>query len=176
MKKTAFLLFCLIIFQSVGFAKDILIFQFSNEGWHKVESPDGVKSKKCYVPAGQTAQNFNEMLIFMEKKVKNEGLSAMVLLHRQLGKDRNNYRDIIPQYIVQSENNAMVAWCSKLRNTCTVERTFKGNEGVVFAIYVNKMPHYSNNMFGQWSNILGRIEVFDKNSTGINSKSLVELD
>lgn len=169
-----FILFCIIV-QNYALAKDRLIFNFPNEGWHKVESPDGIKSKKCYVPVNQTNQNYNEMLILSERLIKNEGLSAMVMLHRQLGKDKNNYRDIIPQYIVQDENNAMAAWCSKLRNTCSVQRVFRGSEGIVFAIYINKAPHYSQNMFGQWSNILGRIEVYDKN-TSKPEGNIIELD
>ncbi len=176
MKKSAVIILCLCILQTASFAKDRLQFDFPNEGWHKTESPDGIKSKKCYVPYNQTAKDFKEMVIFTEKTVKNDGLSAMVLLHRQLGKDRNNYPDIIPQYIIQNENNSIVAWCSKLRNTCAVERAFKGNEGVIFAIYINKMPHYSQNMFGQWSNILGRAEIYDKTISKEMSQNIIELE
>lgn len=175
MKKIAAIMFCFLILQGTCFAKDILKFKFPNEGWHKIESPDGIKSKKCFVPVNQTAQNFNEIVILSERIIKNEGINAMVILQRQLGKDRNNYRDIIPQFIVQNENNTMVTWCSKLRNTCVVERAFKGNEGIVLAIYMNKMPHYSQNIFGQWSNILGSIEVYDKTSND-TVNNIIELD
>ena len=73
----------------------------------------------------------------------------------------------------QDFDDAMITWCSRIKNTCAVERAFKGNEGVVLAIYMNKMPHYSNNMFGQWSNILSNIKVFD----GVSPKgSIIDLN
>ena len=175
MKKLSLIFFIFLLFQNICFAKDILKFEFPNAGWHKIDSPDGVKSKKCFVPVNQTAQNYNEMVILSERIIKNEGINAMIMLQRQLGKDRNNYRDIVPQFIVQNENNTMVTWCSRLKNTCVVERAFKGNEGIVIAIYMNKMPHYSQNMFGQWSNILGSIEIYDKTS-GNDANNLIELD
>ena len=175
MKKYFAVLFCLLAFATVSFAKDTLLFDFPNEGWHKVESPDGIKSKKCYVPVNQTSENYNEMLIFSERILKNDSLNAMALLQKQLGKDKNNYRDIYPQYIIMDENEAMVTWCSKNRNTCAVERAFKANEGIVMATYLNKAPHYSQNMFGRWSNILAMVKVYDKTGeTG--AKSLIELD
>ena len=175
MKKIASILFCLLVFQGISFAKDVLKFDFPNSGWHKVESPDGVQSKKCFVPTGQSADDYKEMLIFTERKIKNEGINAMVILQKQLGKDRNNYRDIIPEFIVQEENDTMVTWCSRLKNTCSVERVFKGKDGIITAIYINKAPHYSQNMFGQWSNILATIRIADKTQVQ-NTNNLIELD
>ena len=168
------ILICFFVFAGTSQAKDILQFDFPNGGWHKVESPDGVKSKKCYVPVNQTASDYREMLIFSERIIKHEGINAMVMLQKQLGKDFNNYRDIAPQYILKNENNAMVTWCSSLKNVCSVERIFKGNEGIVSAIYINKMPHYSQNMFGQWPNILAKVEVWNKQDKTANN--LIELD
>ena len=73
-------------------AKDILQFDFPTSGWHKVESKDGVQSKKCYVPQNQSADNFTEMMIFTEKTVKTAGITPLTLLQKQLGKDKNNYK------------------------------------------------------------------------------------
>lgn len=159
MKKVLSILFIFAIMQSVCFAKDVLNFNFPDNGWHKVASPDGIDSKKCYVPANQSSESFNEMLTFVQKDIKNTGISPFAILQKQLGKDKNNYFDIIPEYIVKDMDNAMVAWCSQNKNTCVVERAFRGNSGVVLAIYTNKAPHYSQNMFGRWSNILGGITV-----------------
>ena len=169
------ILLILVISGGVCIAKDRLIFDFPNEGWHKVESPDGVKSKKCYVPINQTSDNYTEMLIFTGRTIKNSGLNAMVMLERQLGKDRNNYRDIIPEYIFRNENDAMYAWCSRLRNTCSLERAFKGKEGIVFVKYINRMPHYSQNIFGQWSNMLALVKVYEAmNKT--EPRNLIDLN
>ena len=170
-KKYVLLFSCLLFVHNYCFAKDIIQFDFPNNGWHKVQSPDKVESKKCYVPFGQESENFTEMLIFFERILQNQDIGAMTILQKQLGKDKNNFPDIVPQYIKQDMNDAMAAWCSKQKNTCTIERAFQGKEGVILAIYINKMPHYSQNMFGQWSNILNAIELYDSN----NNKLAIEL-
>ena len=152
----------MFLLPSFCFANDIIDFNFPNEGWHKVDSPDKVAYKKCYVPHNQNAENYTEMLVFVGRKSKSLGLSPMNLLHKQLGKDKLNYSDIQPEYIKQELDDSMVAWCSQVKNTCAIKRAFQGKEGIVIATYINKMPHYSQNMFGQWSNILGSIKVYDK--------------
>ncbi len=173
MKKILLLFLSILIIQTCVFAKDKLLFDFPNDGWHMITSPDGVTSKKCFVPYNQTADNYTEMLIFNEKVLKNKEISAMAVLQKQLGKDRNNFIDIAPKYISRDFDDAMVTWCSKFKNTCVVERAFKGNQGVVLAIYINKAPHYSQNMFGQWSNILYHVKVYDGSE---NAKNLIRLD
>lgn len=160
MKKLLSVLFAFLI-AGTCFANDTLTFNFPNEGWHKVESPDGITTKKCYVPYNQTSENYREMLIFMQRKTKNTGISPMVILQKKLGKDRLNYFDIEPAYIKQDFDDAMVTWCSKSNNVCSLQRAFQGNEGVILVSYINKMPHYSQNIFGQWSNILGSIKLYD---------------
>ena len=161
MKKFLVVLAGILLLQTGAFAKDKIEFNFPNDGWHPVASPDGVPSKKCYVPYNQTSENNTEMLIFTQRGLKNADMSATGILNRQLGKDRNNFPDIVPENMKQEFDDAMITWCSKIKNTCAVERAFKGNQGIVLAIYMNKMPHYSNNMFGQWSNILSNIKVYD---------------
>ncbi len=174
MKKILVLL-CLLLIQNTCIAKDIIQFSFPNEGWHKVLSPDKVESKKCYVPYNQTEQNYTEMVILYERILKNTDISAMSILQKQIGKDRNNYTDIIPEYIKQTSDDAIITWCSKVKNTCVVERAFKGNEGIIIAIYLNKMPHYSQNMFGQWSNILNSIKIYNSKEDVQNTNNLIEL-
>lgn len=176
MKKIFISLLSIILLQGFVLAKDTIQFDFPNSGWHKVASPDGVESKKCFVPYNQSAENYTEMLIFSERVIKNQGLSPMIMLHKQLGKDRNNYPDIAPEYIVQDFDNAMVTWCSQLKNTCAIERAFQGKEGIVFAIYMNKAPHYSQNMFGQWSNILSKVEIYNPQKGEVAAKSIIELE
>ncbi len=173
MKKLAILLTGLLLLNCSAFAKDTLQFDFPNAGWHKVMSPDGVASKKCYVPYSQSSESFTEMIIFSERVLKHADISALSYIQKQIGKDRNNYKDIIPEYMVQDMDNAMVTWCSQLHNTCAVERVFKGNQGIVTAIYLNKAPHYSQNMFGQWSNILSNVKVYNGEAPADN---LIELD
>lgn len=176
MKKLLLSLFCLFLIQNVSFSKDMVQFAFPNEGWHKIASPDGVETKQCYVPYNQSSENYTEMLVFSERVLKNKGISPMVILHKQLGKDRNNYLDIEPEYINQNYDDAMVTWCSKLKNTCSVTRAFQGLNGVILVQYINKAPHYSQNMFGQWSNILSTIEVFSPDKQEVKSpKRLIEL-
>ncbi len=173
MKKIIIILTALFLTQINVSAKDSLIFDFPNEGWHKVMSPDGVASKKCYVPYNQTGENYTEMLVLSEKILKNNDISALSMLHRQLGKDKNNYPDIMPEYVFQDMNDAMITWCSRVKNTCTVQRAFQGPQGIIFASYINKMPHYSQNIFGQWSNILMNIKA---NTSNTPSKNIIELD
>ena len=176
MKKIFLSVAVIILIQGICFAKDMIQFDFPNDGWHKVSSPDGVESKKCYIPYSQTADNYTEMLIFFEKTLKTTGLTPMVMLHKQLGKDKNNYADIIPEYIVQDIDNSMVTWCSELKNTCAITRAFQGSEGVIFATYLNKAPHYSQNMFGQWSNILSRVKVYTPSAEQNSPSNIIELD
>lgn len=175
MKKITVLLFSLFLIQGLCFAKDILQFDFPNEGWHKVESPDKVQAKKCFVPYNQTNQNYTEMITFYERTVKNPGITAMTLLQKQLGKDKNNYKDIYPQYIKQDFNDSMVVWCSQKNSICTIHRAFQGNEGIIIATYTNKMPHYSQNILTNNVNILGSIKVFDKSSSEKKPTNLIEL-
>jgi len=173
MKKFLLLLFVFFIMEGICLAKDTVKFEFPNEGWHNVESPDRAAYKKCYVPVNQTNQNYTEMLILSERILKNPDLSPMVILNKQLGKDRLNYKDIVPEYMSQDTENPMVAWCSRVNNTCAVERAFKGENGIILAIYINKMPHYSQNMFGQWSNILNQIKVYNPESD--DNSNLIDL-
>lgn len=162
----------LFLLPSLCFAKDTIDFKFPNEGWHKVDSPDKVAYKKCFVPHNQSAENYTEMLVFVGRKTKTAGITPMTILHKQLGKDKLNYPDIEPEYIKQELEDSMIAWCSQAKNTCTIKRAFQGKEGVVIATYINRMPHYSQNMFGQWSNILGSIKVYNN----ISAKgTLIEL-
>lgn len=175
MKKILFIVFSMFLLQNTCFAKDTIEFSFPNEGWHKVASPDGVESKRCYVPYNQTGENYTEMLIFSQRVLKNTGLSAATILHKQLGKDKNNFIDIKPEYVFQNINDSTVVWCSKLKNTCAVERAFQAPQGVVLAIYINKMPHYSQNMFGQWTNILNKVKVYEPQENKETPKNLIEL-
>lgn len=176
MRRILTLFLCLFFMQNLSFANDAVQFAFPNDGWHKVASPDGVESKKCYVPYNQNAENYTEMLTFYERVLKNKGISPMVILHKQLGKDRNNYIDIEPEYISQNYDDAMVTWCSKMKNTCTVTRAFQGESGVIVVRYLNKAPHYSQNMFGQWSNILSSVELFKPAQNDVTStKRIIEL-
>ena len=176
MKKTVLLLVSLFILQGLCFAKDILQFDFPNEGWHKVPSKDGVEAKKCYVPANQTADNYTEMMIFTEKAVKTQGITPLTLLQKQLGKDKNNYKDIYPEYIKQDFNNAMAIWCSEKHGVCTVQRAFQGDEGIILVSYINKMPHYSQNILTNKVNIVGSIKVYKKDTQTTSNKNLIRLD
>lgn len=176
MKKVFLLFLCLILIQNLSFAKDVIQFDFPNAGWHNVASPDNVTSKKCFVPQNQTAEKYTEMLVFYQRVLKNKGISPMIILHKQLGKDKNNYPDIIPEYVNSNHEDSMVVWCSKQRNTCAITRAFQGENGVIVVQYINKAPHYSQNMFGQWSNILSSIELFKPAENDvIPKKRIIEL-
>ncbi len=174
MKKFILIVLFLLMFQNITIAKDSIEFVFPNEGWHKVDSPDGVISKKCFVPHNQTASNYVEMVIFTERILKNKDISPITILQRQLGKDRLNYSDIEPEYIKRDFDDAMITWCSKIHNTCAVKRAFQGKDGVIVASYINKMPHYSQNIFGQWSNILGSIKI-NKIENETSNKGIINL-
>ncbi len=175
MKKFIIPFLTFLFISSAAFAKDSVVFNFPNEGWHKVDSPDNVLTKKCFVPVNQTAQNYTEMVIFTQKILKNKDISPMAILQKQLGKDKSNYMDIVPEYINQDFDDSMVTWCSKIKNTCAIERAFQGNEGVILVIYLNKMPHYSQNMFGQWSNILSKVKLYNPDDSSQSPQNLIEL-
>ncbi len=155
-------------------AKDTIQFTFPEGGWHKVLSPDKQENKKCYVPYNQTSDNYRQMLIFYERTLQNTDITASAILQKQLGKDRNNYKDIIPKYITQDSNDTMVTWCSKIANTCTIKRAFQGNDGIIIVTFINRTPHYSQNMFGRWSNILSTIKITNKNSSD-NNMEIIQL-
>ncbi len=175
MKKLLLILSILFIANTV-MAKEYVEFNFPNDGWHKVSSPDGVETKKCFVPNNQTAENYTEMLIFYERILKNTDITPITILHRQLGKDRTNYPDIIPEYIRTNSMDSMVTWCSQMKNTCSVERALKSSNGVILILYVNKMPHYSQNMFGQWSNIINTVKLYTpQESETVLPKNIIEL-
>ena len=176
MKKIVLLLISLFIMQSLCFAKDILQFDFPDAGWHKVPSPDNSEYKKCYVPVNQTNENYTEMIIFTEKIVKTPGITALTLLQKQLGKDKNNYKDAYPEYIKQDFNNAMALWCSERHGICTLQRALQGDEGVILITYINKMPHYSQNIITNKVNILGSVKVFDKTQSTAGYSNLIRLD
>lgn len=161
MKKILLLFLCFFMFEGICFSKDILQFDFPTQGWHKVESPDKLKSKHCYVPQNQTAENYTEMFVFYERIIKTPGITAMTLLQKQLGKDKNNYKDIYPEYIKQDFDDAMALWCSELHSVCTIQRAFQGKDGVIIATYINKMPHYSQNIITNKVNILGSVKVYN---------------
>lgn len=160
-KKIALFVLSVLLIQNIVWAKDVITFTFPNEGWHRVASPDGVASKVCYVPSGQTSDSYSEMVTFMQKASRNIDISASAIMTKQLGKDRNNFYDIVPEYVISEPDNTIVTWCSKARNTCVIERAFRGQTGVVLAVYTNKSPHYSQNIFGQWINNLGRMEIYN---------------
>lgn len=175
MKKIIILLISIFMMQGLCYAKDILQFDFPSPGWHRVESPDKVQSKKCYVPQNQTADNYTEMFIFYERTVKTPGITAMTLLQKQLGKDKNNYKDIYPEYIKQDYDNSMALWCSESSAVCTIQRAFQGKEGIIIATYINKMPHYSQNIITNKVNILGSVKIYDNNESEQKPSNLIEL-
>ncbi len=176
MKNLVIALLSLFLMQNISFAKDAVQFTFPNEGWHSVASPDKVQSKKCYVPSNQTTENHTEMLVFYERVLKNKGISPMIILHKQLGKDRTNFGDITPEYIYLTPEDAMVTWCSKTKNTCAITRALQGQNGVIVVQYINKAPHYSQNMFGQWSNILSTVKLYKPAEDKVTSpQRLIEL-
>jgi hypothetical protein len=173
MKKIIIALLSVFLMQNITFAKEILQFDFPNEGWHQVVSPDGDLRKKAFVPYNQSTESYTEMLTFNKRILKNKGITPIVILQKQLGKDRLNYKDIEPNYIVSDFDNAMVTWCSKMNNMCVIQRAFQGNEGIIIVTYTNKMPHYSQNMFGQWSNILSHVKLY--NPITDTDKTKIEL-
>ena len=176
MKKILLVIFSFFIIQNISMANDYVQFNFPNDGWIEVESPDGVSTKRCYIPYSQNPQNYTEMLIFQEKLIKNKGVSPMIVLHKQLGKDRINYQDITPEYIRPDSEDAMVTWCSEGKNTCALKRAFQGKEGIIMVTYINRMPHYSQNMFGQWSNILNAVKLYEvEDYTKELPKNVIEL-
>lgn len=175
MKKLILIILGLFVLQSMCFAKDIIEFDFPNEGWHKVQSPDKIETKKCYVPYNQTSENYTEMLIFQERALKNKDIGAMIILHKQLGKDRTNYFDILPQYVKQDMDDAMYTWCSEAKKTCSITRAFKADEGVVLVTYLNKMPHYSQNIFTNWMNIVGSVKLYNKTVEKTSTTNLIQL-
>ena len=175
MKKLLLIILSLFLIQNLVFAKDVLQFKFPNEGWHKVDSPDKVQSKKCYVPYNQSSENYTEMFIFSERVLQNKALSPMAILQKQLGKDKNNYLDVMPRYIKQDIDDAMVYWCSESKTTCAIERAFQGKEGVILVIYKNKMPHYSQNLLTNQVNIVGSVKTYSPNSSQNTSDNLIEL-
>ena len=175
MKKIVLTILSLFVLQNICLAKDIIEFDFPNEGWHKVQSPDKIESKHCYVPYNQTAENFTEMLIFQERALKNKDIGAMIILHKQLGKDRTNYLDILPEYVKQNMDDAMYTWCSESKKTCAITRAFKASEGVVLVTYLNKMPHYSQNIFTNWMNIVGMVKPYNKTEGKTSKVNLIQL-
>lgn len=176
MKKIFLLILSVLFIQNICLAKDTIQFDFPNSGWHKVTSPDGIETKKCFVPYNQSIDNYTEMLIFTEKTVKTAGISPMVILHKQIGKYKNNYSDIFPQYVKQDMDDAIVTWCSKQKEICSIERAFQGNEGIIIATYLNKMPHYSQNIFTNWVNIIGSVKLYKPDSkTKTTPSNLIEL-
>lgn len=174
MKKLIIFIAGLFILQGTCQAKDILQFDFPNDGWHRVESPDKVQAKKCYVPQNQTTENYQEMIVFYERPISSAGITAMTLLQKQLGKDKNNYRDIYPEYIKQDFDNAMAIWCSQQKGVCTIQRAFTGKEGIIIVSYINKMPHYSQNIITNKVNIIGSVKVYDE-SASPKATNLIEL-
>ncbi len=175
MKKILFLLLSIFLMQNYCLAKDTVQFDFPNNGWHQVESPDGLKSKKCFVPYNQSSENYTEMIVFSERILKNKGISPMVILHKQLGKDRNNYMDIAPEYVKQDMNDSILIWCSKSKSICSIERAFLGNEGVILVTYINKMPHYSQNLLTNWVNIIGSVKLYSPDNSKEKPLNLIEL-
>ena len=160
MKKLFILVVTLLFIQNVSLSNDSVEFNFPDLGWHQVKSPDKQNNKKCFVPENQTTEKYTEMLVFTQRQIKTQGITPSIILQKQLGKDRNNYFDIVPEYITRDVNDTMITWCSPSKNTCAVKRAFQGENGVIIVSYINKMPHYSQNMFGRWSNILSTVKVY----------------
>lgn len=174
-KKIILSVLSLVLLQNICLAKDTIQFDFPNTGWHKITSPDGVETKKCYVPYNQSAENYTEMLVFSERIIKNNGISPIVILQKQLGKDKINYKDITTQYIKQDFDNAILTWCSQSSSVCAIERAFQGNEGIILVTYINKMPHYSQNLFTNWINIIGSVKLYTPEKQNEKPSNLIEL-
>lgn len=165
MKKIALFILSLSVLQNFCLAEEQIKFTFPDPGWHFINSPKGFENKQCFVPNNQTSENYTEILYFYKRKIQTTGITPSVILQKQLGKDRNNYKDIVPQYVKHDSEDSMAVWCSKLYNICSVERAFQGKEGIIFAIYTNKMPHYSQNMFGKWTNLLFGAELYENDNS-----------
>ena len=72
-------------------------------------------------------------------------------------------------------DDAIATWCSKLYSTCSISRAFQGNQGIVLVTYINKMPHYSQNIFTNWVNILGSVKLYTPDNSQEKPLNLIEL-
>ena len=79
MKKIIIALISVFLMQNITLASEVIQFDFPNAGWHQVQSPDGVASKKCFVPVNQTSDNYTEMLIFNKRILKNKGITPIAM-------------------------------------------------------------------------------------------------
>ena len=173
MKKAAAVFFFLMLCCLRCAAKDVLQFSFPDAGWHTAGCPSDFSDSRCYAPLNQTAADFREMYIFTAYPAENPLETAE---KKQIFHDSFKYKDITIHYVYKNPEDIMFLWCSKFNNTCAVNRIFKGRENIISALYLNRAPHYSQNMFGRQTNILAGVRVYDKTAPKAGVKDVIEFE
>jgi len=173
MKKAAAVFFVLMLCCLRCAAKDALLFSFPDAGQHKTECPSDFPESRCFAPLNQTGADFREMYIFSLYPAE---ISLETAEKKQIFHDSFKYKDITIEYAYKTPEDIMFLWCSKLNNTCAVNRIFKGRENIISALYLNRAPHYSQNMFGRQTNILAEVRIYDKTEPKAGVKDLIEFE
>ena len=122
-------------------------------GWEKNDLLSDKSKKLVFTPQNSKTGN-EEALTVITKK---EAVSADKLLLLNLIEIKKQYSDFKYYNPVSMPENSIGLGCSSQGSFCLIQRIeYYQNEFYIYT-YINNRPHYSQGLFGKWTNILGQI-------------------
>lgn len=165
MKKVLLLIISLFCAQTVFAYETVLIDFPQNQGWYAdFYQKQGTETILQYVPAGQTAQNWTQTLIFHSYKYLNWTNSAAAFLDRTTMQMESKNSSGLYKYTKYNYNDSIAERCvqgNKLVPTqCEIFRVSKSYEGLISMHYINKNVRDFKNHYDEWYKIMKEILIY----------------
>lgn len=165
MKKVLLLIISLLLSQAVLAYETVLIDFPQNQGWHAdYYEKQGTETILQYVPAGQTARNWNRTLVFHSYKYVSWTNSAAEFLDRLTMQMENQNSSGLYKCLKHKYNDSIAVRCVKgnkiVPTQCEIYRVAKSYEGLISMHYINKNVSDFKNTYDTWYNLMQDIMIY----------------
>ncbi len=152
--KIIFIIFSLI---SVSYAQNIT-FKVPN-GWKKNDNLSLENKKLVFTPAVNKLLKAKEAnpteALYIEVKESTAEINTILL--NNLINIQKEYSDFKYYKVISEPENSMGLGCTSQGGFCIIQRIEYYQKELYVYTYINNRPHYSQGLFGKWTNILGQI-------------------
>lgn len=122
-------------------------------GWEKNVLLSENGKKIVFTPQNSPTGNQEALTVV----VKKEAVSADKLLWNNLIEIKKEYPDFKYYKPVFEPENSMGLGCTSQGGFCMIQRVEYYEKELYLYTYINNRPHYSQGLFGKWTNILAQI-------------------
>lgn len=124
------------------------------DGWQKNEELSEEGKKIVFTPKSNQPEYLETLTITTENGI----ISSDKQLWNNLIEIKKEYPDFKYYKPLFTQTNSMGLGCSVNGGFCIIQRVESYSDELYIYTYKNNMPHYSQGLFGKWTNILGQIE------------------